>query len=70
METEYKRCKNRIQDSGGHVKDYKSINAAKRESRKLGGFREVSVVSKLHDITGSTQMYKDEVPDMPSARTS
>jgi len=57
IEPTHKRCKHRIQDSDGHVKEFASINAAKRESRKLG-LGAVRVVEKLHNITGTSVMYK------------
>jgi hypothetical protein len=53
MKPEYKRCSNRIQDSDGRVKEFASINAAKRESRKLG-LGNIAVVAKLHNVTGTT----------------
>lgn len=52
-EPAYKRCGNRIQDADGRVKEFHSINAAKRESRRLG-LGAVSNVPKLHDVTGTT----------------
>lgn len=57
IEPTHKRCGHRIQDSEGHVREFASINAAKRESRKMG-LGAVSNVPKLHGITGTTRMYK------------
>jgi hypothetical protein len=57
IESTHKRCGHRIQDEQGNVAEYASINAAKRESRKLG-LGTVSVVARLHNIGRVTRMFK------------
>lgn len=57
IEATHKRCKHRIQDPDGTVRDYGSINAAKRESRSIG-LGKIENVLKLMNITKTLVMYK------------